>query len=80
MPETRISKLLILPEKVRKGDFILNLSKGVTKFVNAFGRSWPARSWSRTGPSEPSTVSAWRSETTRAKIITGSSISSSNRL
>ena len=26
-----ISELLILPEKVRKGDFVLNLSKGVTE-------------------------------------------------
>ena len=26
-----ISELLILPERVRKGDFVLNLSKGVTE-------------------------------------------------
>ncbi|AGA26315.1 DUF6079 family protein [Singulisphaera acidiphila] len=30
MPERLISELLILPERVRKGDFVLNLSKGVT--------------------------------------------------
>ena len=29
--EKLISELLILPEKVRKGDFVLNLSKGVTE-------------------------------------------------
>ncbi|VTU01487.1 Uncharacterized protein OS=Singulisphaera acidiphila (strain ATCC BAA-1392 / DSM 18658 / VKM B-2454 / MOB10) GN=Sinac_1955 PE=4 SV=1 [Gemmataceae bacterium] len=31
MPEKLISDLLDLPEKVRKGDFVLNLSKGVTE-------------------------------------------------
>jgi hypothetical protein len=31
MPERLISELLILPERVRKGDFVLNLSKGVTE-------------------------------------------------
>jgi hypothetical protein len=31
MPEKLISELLILPDKVRKGDFVLNLSKGVTE-------------------------------------------------
>ena len=31
MPEKLISELLDLPEKVRKGDFVLNLSKGVTE-------------------------------------------------
>src|SRR5437660_12639366 len=31
MPEKLISDLLILPERVRKGDFVLNLSKGVTE-------------------------------------------------
>ena len=30
MPEKLISELLDLPERVRKGDFVLNLSKGVT--------------------------------------------------
>src|SRR6516165_2971285 len=29
--EKLISELLILPERVRKGDFVLNLSKGVTE-------------------------------------------------
>ena len=31
MPEKLISELLDLPDKVRKGDFVLNLSKGVTE-------------------------------------------------
>jgi hypothetical protein len=31
MPEKLISELLDLPERVRKGDFVLNLSKGVTE-------------------------------------------------
>lgn len=31
MPEKLISDILDLPEKVRKGDFVLNLSKGVTE-------------------------------------------------
>jgi hypothetical protein len=31
MPEKLISELLDLPEKVRKGDFVLNLAKGVTE-------------------------------------------------
>jgi hypothetical protein len=31
MPEKLISELLDLPEKVRKGDFVLNLSKGITE-------------------------------------------------
>jgi hypothetical protein len=31
MPEKLISDLLDLPERVRKGDFVLNLSKGVTE-------------------------------------------------
>ncbi len=31
MPEKLISDLLDLPEKVRKGDFVLNLSKGITE-------------------------------------------------
>jgi len=31
MPEKLISELLILPEKVHKGDFVLNLSRGVTE-------------------------------------------------
>ena len=31
MPEKLISELLELPEKVRKGDFVLNLSKGITQ-------------------------------------------------
>src|SRR5271170_5118595 len=30
-PEKLISELLDLPERVRKGDFVLNLSKGVTE-------------------------------------------------
>ena len=31
MPEKLISELIDLPERVRKGDFVLNLSKGVTE-------------------------------------------------
>ncbi|MEY3172252.1 MAG: hypothetical protein RLZZ436_165, partial [Planctomycetota bacterium] len=31
MPEKLISDILDLPDKVRKGDFVLNLSKGVTE-------------------------------------------------
>ena len=31
MSEKLISDLLDLPEKVRKGDFVLNLSKGITE-------------------------------------------------
>ena len=31
MPEKLISELIELPERVRKGDFVLNLSKGVTE-------------------------------------------------
>ena len=31
MPEKLIGELLDLPERVRKGDFVLNLSKGVTE-------------------------------------------------
>ena len=31
MPEKLISELLDLPERVRKGDFVLNLSKGITE-------------------------------------------------
>jgi hypothetical protein len=31
MPEKLISDLLDLPERVRKGDFVLSLSKGVTE-------------------------------------------------
>jgi chromosomal replication initiation ATPase DnaA len=31
MPEKLISELLDLPDRVRKGDFVLNLSKGVTE-------------------------------------------------
>ena len=31
MPEKLISDLIIVPERVRKGDFVLNLSKGVTE-------------------------------------------------
>ena len=31
MPEKLISDLLVLPERVRKGDFVLNLSTGVTE-------------------------------------------------
>jgi len=31
MPEKLISELIILPDRVRKGDFVLNLSKGVTE-------------------------------------------------
>jgi chromosomal replication initiation ATPase DnaA len=31
MPEKLISDLIILPDRVRKGDFVLNLSKGVTE-------------------------------------------------
>ncbi len=31
MPEKLISELLDLPERVRKGDFVLNLSKGVSE-------------------------------------------------
>ena len=30
MPEKLISELIELPEKVRKGDFVLKLSEGVT--------------------------------------------------
>ena len=31
MPEKLISEIIIVPERVRKGDFVLNLSKGVTE-------------------------------------------------
>lgn len=31
MPEKLISDLIVLPDRVRKGDFVLNLSKGVTE-------------------------------------------------
>src|SRR5690349_7910207 len=31
MPEKLISELIDLPERVRKGDFVLNLAKGVTE-------------------------------------------------
>src|SRR5919109_253368 len=31
MPEKLISDLIFVPERVRKGDFVLNLSKGVTE-------------------------------------------------
>ena len=31
MPEKLISELIFVPERVRKGDFVLNLSKGVTE-------------------------------------------------
>ena len=31
MSEKLISELLDLPERVRKGDFVLNLSKGITE-------------------------------------------------
>jgi hypothetical protein len=31
MPERLISDLIVLPDRVRKGDFVLNLSKGVTE-------------------------------------------------
>lgn len=31
MPEKLISELLVLPDRVRKGDFVLNLSKAVTE-------------------------------------------------
>jgi hypothetical protein len=31
MPEKLISDLIVVPERVRKGDFVLNLSKGVSE-------------------------------------------------
>src|ERR1700737_3642494 len=31
MPEKLISELIVLPDRVRKGDFALNLSKGVAE-------------------------------------------------
>ena len=31
MPEKLISDLITLPDRVRKGDFVINLSKGVTE-------------------------------------------------
>ena len=46
MPDKLISELLDLPERVRKGDFVLNLSKGVTepeKTLDAVRRHAAAR-------------------------------------
>ncbi len=36
MPEKLISDILDLPDKVRKGDFVLNLSRGVTEPEKTF--------------------------------------------
>ncbi|NLX54748.1 MAG: hypothetical protein GXY58_06515 [Planctomycetaceae bacterium] len=35
MPDRLISDIIDLPDRVRKGDFVLNLSKGVTESENS---------------------------------------------
>ena len=55
-----ISELLILPERVRKGDFVLNLSKGVTEPEKTLDSTW-----SRPNSSNASTT-PWASSSRRS--------------